>query len=303
MTTLSKYIWVVDTLHRAGERGLSLKELNDKWTADTDRSGGRPIPRQSFDRWKGQIMTLLGVVIECHQRGGYRYYIYNPQVLERGELCGWLLDTYSTANTLSANAALKDRIMVESVPSSRSFLTEIIEAMRDNRVLAITHVSFGRDGERSCHAAPYCVRMFQRRWYVLVFVTEENDMRLYALDRITGIKATGERFVMPEGFDAREYFSTFFGVVTDRRVAVERIVLRADNRHAPYLRTLPLHPSQREIGSGDGYADFELRLRPTYDFVMELLRVGGMVEVMEPQSLRATMRGWIGDMRDMYDDS
>lgn len=31
MTFLEKYIWVVNTLSHAGEKGLSLKELNEKW--------------------------------------------------------------------------------------------------------------------------------------------------------------------------------------------------------------------------------------------------------------------------------
>lgn len=302
MTTLNKYIWVVDTLHRAGTRGLSLKELNAKWMANTDLSGGRPIPRQSFDRWKGQILTLLGVVIECHQRGGYRYYIYNPQVLERGELCSWLLDTYSTANTLSANTALKDRIMVESIPSSHNFLTEIIDAMRESRMITITYKGFAHDVEKTCYVAPYCVRMFQRRWYMLAFVPEKNDLRLYSLDRMKEVLQTSDKFTLPDDFDAKTYFSTFFGVVLDHTVNVERVVLRADNRHAHYLRTLPLHPSQRQIGIGEDYADFELQLRPTYDFIMELLRVGSMVEVREPQSLRDAMRGWVRDLYELYED-
>lgn len=302
MTTLSKYIWVIDTLKRAGHRGLSLKELNEKWTANTDLSCGEPIPRQTFDRWKGQIVTLLGINIECHIRGGYRYYIHNPQALERGELSHWLLDTYSTLNTLSANTALKDRIMVESVPSSHRFLTEIINAMRENRVLLVTHRGFTSDRGKTIHASPYCVRMFRRRWYMLAHVAEKDEMRLYALDRMQDVEATGERFAMPADFDAREYFATYFGVVMHSEVNVERVVIRADDRHANYLRTLPLHPSQREIGSGEGYADFELMLRPTYDLVMELLRVGAMVEVLEPQSLRSAMRGWIRDMYELYED-
>jgi len=118
MKILNKYIWIIKVLHHAGRRGLSLKELNEKWVDNTDLSLGEPISRQTFDRWKGRILDLLGVLIECNLKDGYRYYIYNPQVLEDGEICRWLLDTYSTANTLSANVALKGRIMVECVPSS-----------------------------------------------------------------------------------------------------------------------------------------------------------------------------------------
>ena len=82
----------------------------------------------------------------------------------------------------------------------------------------------------------------------------------------------------------------------------ERIVLRADRYHQHYLRTLPLHPSQREIYTSDEYADFELHLRPTYDFCMELLKVGAMIEVLEPQSLRHQLHGCIKDMWKIYEN-
>lgn len=50
MTTIEKYIWIVNALYCTGERGLSLKELNDKWVRDTNISNGEPLPRQTFDR-------------------------------------------------------------------------------------------------------------------------------------------------------------------------------------------------------------------------------------------------------------
>ncbi len=126
MSVLNKYIWIVNTIHRAGERGLSLKEINERWV-ETEQSYREPIPRQTFDRCKWSILDMLGVVIECHKKGGYRYYIDNPEVLRRGELRRWLLDTYTTYNALSHNIALKDRIIVDEIPSSRDFLTDILQ--------------------------------------------------------------------------------------------------------------------------------------------------------------------------------
>lgn len=66
------------------------------------------------------------------------------------------------------------------------------------------------------------------------------------------------------------------------------------------MRSLPLHPSQTELYACEDYADFELTLRPTYDFVMELLSYGAMIEVMNPLSLRQTMHEWIKDSNELY---
>ena len=70
--------------------------------------------------------------------------------------------------------------------------------------------------------------------------------------------------------------------------------------HQHYMRSLPLHLSQKELCSCAEYADFELTLRPTYDFIMELQRYGTMIEVMEPQSLRQTMKCCISDLCKLY---
>ena len=40
MTVLEKYFWIVNTIYNKGERGLSLKELNDKWIHDENISNG-----------------------------------------------------------------------------------------------------------------------------------------------------------------------------------------------------------------------------------------------------------------------
>ena len=93
MTTLEKYIWLVNALYRAGSHGLSLKELSDKWERDESISYGEPLPRQTFNRWKDNILMSLGVNIDCRLKGGYRYYISNPESLANGELLRWLLDT------------------------------------------------------------------------------------------------------------------------------------------------------------------------------------------------------------------
>ena len=302
MTTLEKYIWIVNALYNNGERGLSLKELNDKWVHDESISFGEPLPRQTFDRWKGNILMTLGVSIECRLKGGYRYYISNPESLSEGGLSRWLLDTYSTANTLSQSTQLKDRILIEEIPSNRNFLTSIIEAMKNSKVVILTYKSFIHGKSHTFSAEPYCLKMFQKRWYLLAKNLVSGNIRIYGLDRLENVEVTTDCFTMPKNFDAKACFSTFYGIVTDETVPVQRIVVRAMKQHQHYLRSLPLHPTQKEIFTCEDYADFELTLRPTYDFIMELLSFGAMIEVMEPQSLRQTMKGWVCDLWELYED-
>lgn len=69
-----------------------------------------------------------------------------------------------------------------------------------------------------------------------------------------------------------------------------------------YLMSLPLHHSQQLIEDYGEYADFELYLAPTYDFIMKLLHVGSMIDVISPPTLRNTMKSWISDMYNLYNN-
>lgn len=299
MSLIQKYIWVIETIYRT--RQISLKELSEKWM-DTEMSGGSSISRQTFDRWKTGILDIFGIIIDCNLKAGYKYFIYNPEVLREGELNKWLLDSFSTINTLSQSITLKNRILVEEIPSSKDFLKDIIGAMRDNKIIELTYKGFQRHHACTFPIEPYCLKMFQKRWYILTHSINDDEIRLYAMDRIESASVTDTCFTLPKDFDAKSYFASFFGIVLDKDIKEEKIVLRADRYHQHYLRTLPLHPSQREIYTSDEYADFELHLRPTYIVCMELLKVGAMIEVLEPQSLRHQLHGCIKDMWKIYEN-
>ena len=56
-----------------------------------------------------------------------------------------------------------------------------------------------------------------------------------------------------------------------------------------YLRSLPLHPSQKETERTEEFSVFTYFLRPTFDFVQELLTLRETAEVLAPKELRAEM--------------
>ena len=128
---------------------------------------------------------------------------------------------------------------------------------------------------------PYALRYFGRRWYVLARTDFHNSLRLYALDRMKDVKISDKLFKLPEDFSADDYFSRYFGViVTDAKA--ENIQLKTTDTRAKYLRSLPLHHSQKEIAANL----FELHLVPTDDFINAVRAMETEVEVVSPDWLR-----------------
>lgn len=175
--------------------------------------------------------------------------------------------------------------------------------MRRNHVLSITHQGFGQPEANTFEIEPYCLKVVKRRWYVVArspYYSERNKekgikpadvYRVYALDRISDIQDTGKTFKMKKDFDINHYFEGCCGVITSDE-PIQRIVLLAYGGFADYLRTLPLHESQREIEGDDESTLFEYHLKPTFDFYQLVLAQGDQVEVLEPESVRNEMRNF-----------
>ncbi|MCM1163605.1 MAG: WYL domain-containing protein [Muribaculaceae bacterium] len=298
MTQLQKYTWLIETIRRAGK--ISHRDLSDKWERCKDLSDCKPLHRATFNRWRDAIFSQFGIIIDCQRVGGYLYFIANPEDIDEDELKKWMLDSFAVGNLIGENLSLKDRILVDQIPSGRDYLTTILEAMKENRVVSIEYKAFKYDRAFKIPVEPYCVKLHENRWYMLGHNLSKDAIRLYGLDRIESIEITGQEFSLPKNFSASAYFSNYFGIVIDKDITPERVVLRADKKHTPYLKTLPLHHSQRLIEDTGEYADFELYLSPTYDFIMKLLHTGAMIEVLEPMSLRKAMKGWINEMHELY---
>ena len=296
MTQLQKYTWLIETIRRAGK--ISHRDLSDKWERCKDLSDYKPLHRATFNRWRDAIFSQFGIIISCQRVGGYLYYIENPEDIDEDELKKWMLDSFAVGNLIGENLDLKGRILVDQIPSGRDHLTTILTAMKENRAILIGYKPFKKSGA-TFPVYPYCVKLFQNRWYMLAGNPTFGDQRIYGLDRIESVTILEETYKLPNGFSATEYFAPYYGIVSDG-TKPERIIIRANKDHKQYMQTLPLHHSQKLLVDKGEYADFELYVAPTYDFIMKLLHTGSMIEVMEPSSLRKTMKGWISDMYQLY---
>lgn len=292
-----QYIWLTDTIYRSG--GISLKELNDRWIR-TEMSGGLPMTRATFNRHKEAIEEIFDLCIECRRKGGYYYYIENEEVLKNNKLQHWMLDSLSISNLLMESGSLKDRIVLENIPAGKEYLQPIINAMKIGHKLSMTYQKFGREESYDIIVEPYAIKVFKQRWYLLANDQKHKRPTVYALDRITNLEETDEPFIYPSDFDTETFFKDCYGVLCGTDDKAQRIVIRAYPPLTNYLRTLPLHHSQKEVETTPDYADFEFYLRPTFDFRQELLSQGNELEVLKPSKLREEMKKMMMKMLERY---
>jgi len=274
-----QYIWIVNTLRQY--KKLSLEQLNELWVKDQVIEG-EALNRKSFLRHKDAILNMFGIIIECDLEHGYKYYISNPEVINDDTIEGWMLSTLTVNTVLSDSASLRNRILLENVPAGEEYLQTIILALKTNRRLNITYQRFGCESYEKT-VSPYALKLFRQRWYILTYTG--RHMATYALDRMLSVEITDETFEMPANFSPEDYFAEYYGITTDD-TPMAHVVIRAYGNLPNYLRTLPLHTSQKETEHTDEYTDFSYDIRPSVDFILALMSYTDSLEVLEPMELR-----------------
>lgn len=278
-TLFNRYLWLIELLSYSN--GLSKNEIDSRWANSVINDDGETtIPRRTFIRMKESISKLFDIQIG-YDRKEDKYYI-ETDISGYNKNTQFLLSAFAVNQMVSENRDLADRILLEDTPAgSNIFLPEITTAMRENRRLSITYQNYEMQTAREFEIEPYALRYFGRRWYVLAHTDFHNSLRLYALDRMKDVKISDKLFKLPEDFSADDYFSRYFGViVTDGKA--ENIQLKTSDTRAKYLRSLPLHHSQKEIAANL----FDLHLVPTDDFINAVRAMETEVEFVSPDWLR-----------------
>ena len=283
---LQKYIWLVQTFIRAGENGLSLGEISDRW----ERRFDSEYSRRTFNNHREAVEEVFGITIECN-RGTNRYFIrYTDDVLDENAESAWLINTFTVNNILRlGKERLSGRVSVEDIPSGHMHLTAIMEAMTEGQKIKISYHKYTSSQADKLTLHPYAVKEFAKRWYLVAYCEEREALRVYGLDRIKALDVTEEGFKMPAGFDIDETFATSFGTYLPEGKA-QLITFRTTEKEARFLRDLPLHSSQEEVKTSDKeHVTFSIFVCPNESLIMEFCKHGRRLEVLSPESVRSAV--------------
>ena len=311
---LRRHIWILSKLYE-NPKGLTYKEFAYEWGRTELNSLKTPLPKRTFADCLRAIEEAFDIQISSDARNGYRYRIVNREWLEKDNVKDWLLSAFAVNGLLQDSKGLRDRVMYEEIPSGNEYLLKILGAMKKDNVIRISYQDFYDTDPHEIDLEPYCVRVFRQRWYVIGVMrnipdweeasemTNQGNIRRYALDRIKYLEVTDETFKMPVHFSAESYFANAFGIIVEpEKYKVERIRLKVTdiNHRRQYIRSLPLHDSQREVERYDDYSIFELQVMPAYDFIQQILAMSNEVEVLSPENVREEIARWVKEIAKLY---
>ncbi len=295
-----RLIWLADTIYSA--KHITMEEIDSRWSKSPYNNDHESrYGKRNFSRHKDTIAELFGIEIVCN-RATNQYSISNVSRAFGSDVRAWIINTFALNNLTNLSAGMRERVIFEDIPEGMRYLSIIITAMKDSRKLVMSYQGFKRTEPHTFLIAPYCLKVFKQRWYLVGKPEdhpEENEPRVYALDRVKDLATTDKPYHLPAAFKPASFFENQFGV--DRtKTKAEKIRVKVNHWDANFLISLPLHSSQRVVENNDAYTVFEYKLAPTYDFIMELRKYGSKLEVLAPQSLRDEFAEETRQLSEMY---
>jgi predicted DNA-binding transcriptional regulator YafY len=268
------------------KRAVPFEELRDYLLEQTSlRDLAANYSQRTFQRDLPNIAERFGVTI-AHDRRAGGYVVTSTDPLPEGYQR--LLDAFELQEFLRLPTALSPFVQWESRrPMGTEWLQPLLRAVQLRRQVTFQYHKFWDAVPTARTVSPLLLKEFKGRWYLLAHDPARHGLRCFGLDRMQGLRATTHSFEPPADFEPTTYYAHSFGIIRPDHEAPAEIILALEPTQGQYLKTFPLHPSQRVLVDTDAELRIQLTVYNTHDLLMELLSLGDQVQVVAPAALRS----------------
>lgn len=157
-----------------------------------------------------------------------------------------------------------------------------------------------RSEEYVVYVHPYHLKQFNNRWFLIGKPDDYNGLHNYAIDRIISIEHLSKKYIETD-VDFEDYFYDVVGV-TVPDAPIERVELMVKKKRYPYIKTKPLHCTQKHIKEKDteDFVCLEISVIPNRELISLLMSYGSDIVVINPVTLREQISNNVKEMYDSY---
>lgn len=166
------------------------------------------------------------------------------------------------------------------------WLYPILNFINEKKCIRISYQSFGKD-KKEYLVSPYFLKKYNGRWNLIGLSHEKNEARTFPLDRILDIAESFKDYIPNNGIDANSYYKDMIGIskyASDQKKEIIKFKALGLNKY--YMRSKPIHHSQRLVRETKDHAIFELNVICNYELEMELLARCDEIEIIRPKHLK-----------------
>lgn len=292
-----RYLYIIDRLRSRPSDFKDLQQYVMKKLLTDDIDTAFEYSVRTFERDKNDIAILFGITIEYNRKD--KTYFIDEQEIEDQSVTR-MMDAFSIHHALQEGNKLSPSVFLEKRKSrGTEHIHGIIHAIQNRNNLIFTHKKHWENYTTQRDVSPIAVKESQQRWYLIALDKKDNQIKTFGLDRISNMIISQTHF-KSINYNVEKEFKNAFGIETYQ--AAEKVILEFSPQQGNYIKAFPLHESQKILEENQKKLVLEIYIHPTNDILMELLKYGAEVKVIEPVSLQNKIKDSILEMGKLYRD-
>lgn len=239
--------------------------------------------KRTLQRDIKEISNIFGIDIE-YSKSEKGYFISQSE--NENMNFQRMMEAFEIFNSLNMAHDLKPFIHLEKrKPQGTENLYGLLHAIKNKFQIKFTYQKFWEEEPSKRIAEPYALKEFKSRWYIMAKDMKDNHIKSFALDRLTNLEITTLHFQYNTNYNIEQNYRYCFGIISPNEEEPQDIILSFEPFQGKYIKTLPLHETQKVLVDNDDELKIKLKLYLTHDLLMELLSFGDNVKVIEPKTL------------------
>ena len=166
---------------------------------------------------------------------------------------------------------------------SSEMISALNRAIRRQLTTRITHKPLKAPEARTRTVDPYRLWYTGGGLYLVAYDHTKSAIRTFAIERVSGVSTTNQRFTVNEDFDFEVFQRTAFPVHGGEPHLVR---IRFSSDQAPYVMERHWHDSQKFFPQDDGGVIMQLQIANLWEVKRWLIGWGANAIVVEPERLR-----------------
>jgi predicted DNA-binding transcriptional regulator YafY len=183
--------------------------------------------------------------------------------------------------------ARRVRVLGMAAKPAGEWFEVVAGALLQRRELRLRYHSRGRNLVSERVVSPQRLVHYRDTWYLDAWCHARKDLRTFAIDRIREAKERSEPAKDVPDKDLDEHLASSYGIFSGK--PNKTAVLRFSAERARWVADERWHPRQVGQFLTDGRYELRIPYRDARELVMDILRHGPEVEVIEPDALRESV--------------
>lgn len=193
-----------------------------------------------------------------------------------------LEDTFKLKGNIQACVGFEQNPYLKGL----NYFTDIFNAIQNNLVLKINYQGYKQEKEKEVILHPWFLKQYNNRWFLFGFNEEFKEMSNLAIDRIISLNEINLKYRTNNEIDFEEYFEDVVGVTIRTDVPIEKVLIKVTNEVWPYIKSKPLHGSQKIKSKGESDIIIEITVQINHELIALLFSYMDAIEILEPEGFR-----------------